>query len=82
MGFLLKVAGAVLVGRIVEAKIYFSETFDAGWESRWTLSKWKESEGTAGTFKLNAGKWFSDAEAEMEEVTDPVVAQVKVDDHH
>jgi hypothetical protein len=26
--------------------------------------------------------WFSDAEAEMEEVTDPVVAQVKVDDHH
>jgi len=26
--------------------------------------------------------WFSDAEAEMEETTDPVVAQVKVDDHH
>merc|ERR1711977_775903 len=29
-------------------------------ESRWTVSKWKESEGTAGTWKLNAGKWFAD----------------------
>jgi hypothetical protein len=26
--------------------------------------------------------WFSNPEAEMEEVTDPVVAQVKVDDGH
>merc|ERR1711977_639100 len=33
-------------------------------ESRWTVSKWKESEGTAGTWKLNAGKWFSDEEAD------------------
>merc|ERR1719426_174366 len=48
----------------VNAKIYFSETFDSGWESRWTVSKWKESEGTAGTFKLNAGKWFSDEAAD------------------
>merc|ERR1719333_697575 len=39
---------------------HFSETFGDGWESRWTVSKWKESEGTAGTWKLNAGKWFSD----------------------
>merc|ERR1719198_1907930 len=46
------------------AKTYFSETFDAGWESRWTVSKWKESEGTAGTWKLNAGKWFSDEAAD------------------
>merc|ERR1719487_992842 len=45
-------------------KTYFSESFDAGWESRWTLSKWKESEGTAGTFKLNAGKWFADEEGD------------------
>merc|ERR1719426_578575 len=43
----------------VSAKTYFSETFNAGWESRWTVSKWKESEGTAGTFKLNAGKWWA-----------------------
>merc|ERR1719426_331444 len=46
------------------AKIYFSETFGDGWESRWTVSKWKESEGTAGTWKLNAGKWFSDESAD------------------
>merc|ERR1719198_2111679 len=46
------------------AKTYFSETFSEGWESRWTVSKWKESEGTAGTWKLNAGKWFSDEEAD------------------
>merc|ERR1719146_601139 len=48
----------------VNAKVYFSEEFGAGWESRWTVSKWKESEGTAGTFKLNAGKWFADEEAD------------------
>merc|ERR1711977_492894 len=34
-------------------------------ESRWTVSKWKESEGTAGTWKLNAGKWFSDEKADQ-----------------
>merc|ERR1712019_19714 len=41
-------------------KIYFSETFGDGWESRWTLSKWKESEGTQGKFVASAGKWFKD----------------------
>merc|ERR1712159_50870 len=62
----LSVAGATFLGlvQLSGAKTYFSETFDAGWESRWTVSKWKESEGTAGTFKLNAGKWFEDAEAD------------------
>merc|ERR1711988_466192 len=43
-------------------KVYFSETFGDGWESRWTTSKWKESEGTQGTWAASAGKWFSDAE--------------------
>jgi calreticulin len=42
------------------AKIYFSETFGDGWESRWTVSKWKESEGTQGKWVTNAGKWFAD----------------------
>merc|ERR1712087_782868 len=37
-----------------------SETFGDGWESRWTVSKWKESEGTAGTWVATAGKWFKD----------------------
>merc|ERR1740139_576151 len=39
---------------------FFSETFGKGWEDRWTLSKWKESEGTAGKWAAATGKWFSD----------------------
>merc|ERR1712226_1601123 len=27
---------------------------------RWTVSKWKESEGTQGTWASSAGKWFKD----------------------
>jgi len=45
-------------------KVYFSETFGDGWESRWTVSKLKESDGTAGTWKATAGKWFSDEAAD------------------
>merc|ERR1712087_299124 len=41
-------------------KIFFSETFGSGWEDRWTLSKWKESEGTSGKWVAAAGKWFAD----------------------
>jgi len=51
------VAGSAAV---VSAKVHFSETFSEGWEKRWTPSKWKESEGTSGTFKASAGKWFHD----------------------
>merc|ERR1740139_1900471 len=39
---------------------FFSETFGKGWEDRWTLSNWKESEGTAGKWAAATGKWFSD----------------------
>jgi calreticulin len=45
---------------VASGKIYFSETFGDGWESRWTTSKWKESEGTQGKFVAAAGKWFND----------------------
>jgi len=45
---------------LASGKIYFSETFGDGWESRWTLSKWKDSEGTQGSFVATAGKWFND----------------------
>ena len=44
---------------LASGEIYFSETFDKGWEGRWTASKWKESEGTAGKWVANAGKWFA-----------------------
>jgi len=47
---------------LVSAKIYFSEKFDAGWESRWALSEWKKSEGSQGTFQLASGKWSKDAD--------------------
>mmetsp|Transcript_20383 Transcript_20383/g.41862 ORF Transcript_20383/g.41862 Transcript_20383/m.41862 type:complete len:392 (-) Transcript_20383:132-1307(-) len=43
---------------LVAGKVYFSETFGDGWESRWTSSKWKESEGTQGKWASATGKWF------------------------
>jgi len=45
---------------LASGKIYFSETFGSGWEDRWTVSKWKESEGTQGKWVASAGKWFKD----------------------
>merc|ERR1711874_798200 len=45
---------------LASGKIYFSETFGEGWESRWTASEWKKSEGTQGNFVASAGKWFKD----------------------
>jgi len=45
---------------LASGKIYFQETFNEGWESRWTPSEWKKSEGTQGTFVATAGKWFKD----------------------
>merc|ERR1719311_901378 len=38
---------------VASGKVYFSETFGDDWESRWTPSTWKQSEGSAG-------KWFKD----------------------
>merc|ERR1711976_232048 len=48
-----------LVG-VASGTIYFQETFGQGWESRWTASKWKESEGTQGKFVASSGKWCKD----------------------
>merc|ERR1711972_1183505 len=45
---------------LATGKVFFSETFGDGWESRWTVSKWKESEGTQGKWATTAGKWFND----------------------
>merc|ERR1712003_160161 len=41
------------------------ETFSDGWESRWTLSKWKESEGTQGKFIAATGKWFANEKEDI-----------------
>jgi len=45
---------------VVSGKVYFSETFDDAWESRWVKSTWKDSEGTQGKWELAAGKWSKD----------------------
>merc|ERR1719387_2004858 len=54
-----KVLGCCLLSAAC-GKVYFSETFDGDWESRWVKSTWKESEGTQGKWQSNAGKWFKD----------------------
>jgi len=45
---------------LASGKILFSETFGSGWEDRWTVSKWKTSEGTDGKWVASAGKWYND----------------------
>merc|ERR1719195_1202701 len=45
---------------LASGKTFFSETFGPGWEDRWTDSKWKDGEGTAGKWVANAGKWHAD----------------------
>jgi calreticulin len=50
----------------VSAEVYFKETFSDGeaWKDRWVASDWKKSSGGAGTFELNAGDFYGDAEAD------------------
>lgn len=38
--------------------------FPGSWSSRWVQSEHKKADGTAGEFKLTAGEWFGDAEAD------------------
>jgi len=55
-----KVLACFGAATLVSGKVYFSETFDDDWESRWVKSQWKESEGTQGKWELAAGKWSKD----------------------
>jgi len=57
---MLKVLGCLGSLTFVSGKIYFSETFDDGWESRWVKSAWKDSEGAQGKWETAAGKWGDD----------------------
>jgi len=57
---MLKVLGCLSSATLVAGKIYFSETFDDNWESRWVKSTWKAEEGTQGKFALATGKHFQD----------------------
>jgi len=60
-----KVLGCIGSLSLVSGKVYFSETFGDGWESRWTASKWKDSEGTAGKWEAATGKFFKDAKEDQ-----------------
>jgi len=42
--------------------VLFSDDLKGDWESRWVVSTNKQSDGTAGTWDLSAGKYFSDPE--------------------
>jgi len=53
------------------AEVYMKETFDDSWAGRWTVSKWKKSDGTAGEWKHTAGKWYGDAEGDKGIQTGP-----------
>jgi len=54
------------IGFIVfaSATVYFKETFDKNWESRWVKSTNKESEGSQGKWEVSAGSFYGDAEAD------------------
>jgi len=47
---------------IAAAEVYFSETFDGDWNSRWVSSKSRESDGSQGTWDVTSGKYYNDAE--------------------
>eukprot|EP00743_Colponemidia_sp_Colp-15_P000318 GILK01000369.1.p1 GENE.GILK01000369.1~~GILK01000369.1.p1 ORF type:complete len:399 (+),score=108.63 GILK01000369.1:41-1237(+) len=59
VGLALLLVGLLAVS---EAKVYFKEEFDAGWEKRWVQSEWKKKEGTQGTWKVSAGDFYGDKE--------------------
>jgi len=46
---------------VASAEIYFSESFDDEWASRWVVSKHRE-DGSQGAFEISAGKHFNDPE--------------------
>jgi len=53
---------AIVALASVASAAYFKETFDKDWSSRWVVSDWKKSEGTAGVWKHSAGPHYGDAE--------------------
>jgi len=57
---MLRALACLSTATVVSGKVFFSETFDDDWESRWVTSTWKESEGAQGKFQLAAGKWSKD----------------------
>jgi len=48
------------IATLTNATTYFKEGFDKDWKSRWVVSKWKQSSGEAGNWKVSAGEWYGD----------------------
>jgi len=49
---------------LVTAKVYYKETFDDSYTSRWVESSWKKSSGEAGKWGHTAGAWYADKDAD------------------
>jgi len=49
---------------VASATTFYKETFDESWQSRWVVSDWKKSEGTAGKWTHTAGNWYGDKDAD------------------
>jgi len=49
----------------VNAEIYYKEQFDKGWSDRWVVSSWKQSSGEAGAWKVTAGDFYGDKDADQ-----------------
>jgi len=59
----LVVLAALVVASL--ASVYFDDDFTKdGWDSRWIVSDWKKSDGTAGTWDLSAGTYYGDEHKE------------------
>jgi len=56
---------------VAYATTYYKETFDDSWKSRWVVSNWKKSDGTAGEWKHTAGDWYGDAQEDKGIQTGP-----------
>nr|XP_009804594.1 PREDICTED: calreticulin isoform X2 [Nicotiana sylvestris] len=50
-----------LLVAVVSAEVFFEESFNDGWESRWVKSEWKKDENMAGEWNHTSGKWNGDA---------------------
>jgi len=52
----ISIALVVAFVALASAHVQFLEEFKSGWEKRWVVSNWKESEGTKGEFVWAASK--------------------------
>jgi len=50
---------------VVNAKIYFQEKFNPGWEKRWVKSTAYEGEGLQGEWEISPGMWYKNKKDAM-----------------